>query len=82
MLEGLEISILNNHELERTLRIDSEFYSKGNLKLDRKLKSFDSNRLKASFSFQHLFSLTFRIGINSGYLSEVFGPFTFTYTGV
>ena len=45
MLEGLEISILNNHELERTLRIDSEFYSKGNLKLDRKLKSFDSNRL-------------------------------------
>ena len=39
MLEGLEISILNNHELERTLRIDSEFYSKGNLKLDRKLKS-------------------------------------------
>jgi restriction endonuclease S subunit len=45
LLEGLEISILNNHELERTLRIDSEFYSKGNLKLDRKLKSFDSNRL-------------------------------------
>lgn len=45
MLEGLEISILNNHELERTLRIDSEFYSRGNLKLDRKLKSFDSNRL-------------------------------------
>ena len=45
LLEGLEISILKNHELERTLRIDSEFYSKGNLELDRKLKSFNANRL-------------------------------------
>lgn len=45
MLEGLEISILNNHELERTLRIDSEFYSKENLQIDKKLKALHANRL-------------------------------------
>ena len=45
MLEGLEISILNNHELERTLRIDSEFYSKGNLQIDKRLKALKANNL-------------------------------------
>ena len=45
MLEGREISILNNHELERTLRLDSEFYSKENLELDKKLKTLNANKL-------------------------------------
>ena len=42
MLEGLEISILNNHELERTLRIDSDFYSKVNLQIDKRLKALNA----------------------------------------
>lgn len=45
MLEGLEISILNNHELERTLRLDSEFYSKQNLELDNRLNSRNAKKL-------------------------------------
>ena len=45
MLEGLEISILNNHELERTFRLDSEFYSKHNLELDNRLNSHNAKRL-------------------------------------
>ena len=45
MLEGLEISILNNHELERTIRLDSEFYSKHNLELDNRLNSLNAKRL-------------------------------------
>ena len=45
MLEGREISILNNHELERTLRLDSEFYSKENLELDKRLKTLNANKL-------------------------------------
>lgn len=45
MLEGREISILNNHELERTLRLDSEFYSKENLELDKRLKALNANKL-------------------------------------
>lgn len=31
LLEGLEISIISNRTLERTLRLDAEFYSKSNL---------------------------------------------------
>ena len=31
MLEGLEISEISNNSLERTLRLDAEFYSKFNL---------------------------------------------------
>lgn len=45
MLEGREISILNNHELEKTLRLDSEFYSKENLELDKRLKTLNANKL-------------------------------------
>jgi hypothetical protein len=32
-LEGLEISVIQKYELERTLRIDSEFYTKENLRI-------------------------------------------------
>lgn len=45
MLEGLEISILNNHDLERTLRFDSEFYSKKNILLEKRLKALNANKL-------------------------------------
>lgn len=31
LLEGLEVSIIDNQALERTLRLDAEFYSKSNL---------------------------------------------------
>lgn len=31
LLEGLEVSIISNQTLERTLRLDAEFYSKSNL---------------------------------------------------
>ena len=45
MLEGLEISILNNHDIERTLRFDAEFYSKKNLLLENRLKALNANKL-------------------------------------
>lgn len=45
MLKGLEISILNNHNLERTLRLDAEFYSKKNLLLEKRLKALNANSL-------------------------------------
>ena len=44
-MEGLEISEINKNLLERTLRIDSEFYSKENLQVVEKLKSFSLNNI-------------------------------------
>jgi restriction endonuclease S subunit len=45
-LEGLEVSILNLSDLERTLRIDSEFYSKENLVSQDILESINSQPIK------------------------------------
>lgn len=41
-MEGLEISVVKLSELERTSRIDSEFYKKENLKVDEILKRYNS----------------------------------------
>ena len=38
-MDGLECSEINRSELERTLRIDSEFYSKSAIKVSDMLKS-------------------------------------------
>ena len=45
MLEGLEISEINKSDLERTLRIDSEFYSKENLEIIEILQKLPLNSI-------------------------------------
>lgn len=45
MLKGLEISILSCQDLERTFRIDSEFYSKDYIQLDKKLKTLHASNI-------------------------------------
>lgn len=45
MLEGLEISVINKSQLERTLRIDSEFYSKENLEIQEVLYLHDTAKI-------------------------------------
>lgn len=45
MLEGLEISEISNKSLERTLRLDSEFYSKFNLSQQKLLYSIGAQSL-------------------------------------
>lgn len=45
MLEGLEITEINNNSLERTFRLDSEFYSKKNLSLQKLLNDIGAQSL-------------------------------------
>ncbi|MFN5072871.1 MAG: restriction endonuclease subunit S [Cyclobacteriaceae bacterium] len=49
MLEGLEISIIKKSNLERTNRIDSEFYSKENLKAIDTIKKLNPDPLTNYF---------------------------------
>lgn len=44
-MDGLECSIIKKSELERTLRIDSEFYKKGYLIADLKMRSLNCESL-------------------------------------
>ena len=45
MLEGLEISEISNNSLERTLRLDAEFYSKFNLGQQKLFNDIDAQSL-------------------------------------
>lgn len=45
MLEGLEISEISNNSLERTLRLDAEFYSKFNLGQQKMFNDIDAQSL-------------------------------------
>lgn len=45
MLEGLEISEISNNSLERTLRLDAEFYSKFNLDQQKFFNDIDAQSL-------------------------------------
>lgn len=45
MLEGLEVSEISNNSLERTLRLDPEFYSKFNLGLQKSLNDIGAQSL-------------------------------------
>lgn len=46
-MEGLEISVINIQDLERTARIDSQFYSKTNLTLEKLLQQIQAIPLNA-----------------------------------
>lgn len=45
MLEGLEVTEISNKSLERTLRLDSEFYSQSNLDLQKLLNDIGAQSL-------------------------------------
>ncbi|MCC6972287.1 MAG: hypothetical protein IT434_18895, partial [Phycisphaerales bacterium] len=45
MLEGLEVSVVALSNLERTLRVDTEFYTKENLSIEKFLKKSKFSKL-------------------------------------
>ncbi|MFL8937240.1 restriction endonuclease subunit S [Rossellomorea oryzaecorticis] len=44
-MKGLEISVINKSELERTFRVDSEFYEKENLEIQEVLNFHETSRI-------------------------------------